>query len=243
MEADEAVATGVSLGGLAAGAAISLVPIVGGPASAVIAYLSNIPAARRVDRILSEIQEDIRRISVRLEDIDPAVTDSEEFNAALMRVIRVSLETADEAKRASLRHALLNGYILEVGEERDQFLALVAAYEPWHITVLSAVSDLMQGRGEMLDSAATQVARHLGESLDAPVIRGAIRDLAGDGLLNESVVGRVKEQNVGHNQWTGPKTESRVVEERFHSISKRGTAFLAFIADPDREVAAAGGGS
>lgn len=232
MDADEANAKGAELAGLVVSAAVSAIPFVGGAASVIAQYIGNIPAQRRVERILKALQGDLTRAFEVIDGVELQVIESEEFNAAVFRVVRESLETADESKRQQLRNALINGYVRPGSDERDRFLALVAKYEPWHARVLDALQTTMRGRDRLLDSAASHISGSLGGSLDYATVRDALQDLVSDGLAVESTVGEVREQSRGSIPGRQPRTEQIVVQKKFHNITERGSQFLLFVRTP-----------
>lgn len=238
MNADEANAKGAERAGLVVAIAVSSIPVLGGPASVVAQYIGNIPGQRRVQRILDALQADLARAFEQLDETTLQVLESEEFNAAIFRVLRESMETADESKRESLRNALINGYVMGTFDERDRFLALVGTYGPLHAQVLGALASIMSTRDHLLDNAVSHISRHLGDSHEHSNIRAALQDLVADGLAAESSAGEVREQVRRTNEWQRPKTEQIIVQTRYHTITARGREFLQFVRSPSGEGAA-----
>lgn len=90
-------------------AALSLVPIVGGPMAVIANTALGSAVQRRQARILVELRDDLTRLQQSgLVVFDEGLADSEAFQAALQRTIRQLLESDSDDKRALLRKALLN---------------------------------------------------------------------------------------------------------------------------------------
>ncbi|MCR6492085.1 hypothetical protein [Cellulomonas sp. P24] len=235
MDRDAANAKGAELAGLTVATAVSAIPIFGGPAAVVAQYFGSIPAQQRVARILEELRCDVTRAFEELDGLQLGVLESEEFNAATMRVVRESLETADETKRQYLRNGLVNGYVAGEVDQRDRFLALIGAYEPSHVVVLRTLMTIEAGRTERVDNAQMLIARALSGSLAENAVWPLLRDLVGDGLVWEINDGRVTDEWVG----SSPKKQSVVKPTIYHGVDPRGLAFLAFLDSPFDGAAAA----
>lgn len=216
-------------------AAVSMIPIVGGPAAVIVNRSFGSAVQRRNERIFAEIATEVELLLQRVEAIEPAaVLASEEFQAAVHRAFRAAQETPSDDKRKLLRNALLNGYVaVEVIPQRDAFMSIMTRYEPEHVLVLRAIRTLMVGRSEMLEHAASRVADQLKGSLTHESVSACLQDLVGDGLVSESTENRVQEINVGISRIYGtPQTRQVAKVTAWHSISAQGEAFLGFVEDP-----------
>jgi hypothetical protein len=232
MGTNEANAKGAELVGLVVASAVSAIPLVGGPLTVVASYFGNMPMQRRFEKLLDKLQVDVTQLYEQLGSVDSTMLESEPFNAALTRVVRVSLETASDSKREALRNALLNGYIKGGFSERDRFLALVAEYESPHLVVLEALQSLMKGRDRALDHAAESITRHLRDEVEQATVWTCLNDLVADGLVSRIVDGEVSTVNVGFDKWNQWQTRQALRETHFHLVSERGETFLAFVASP-----------
>ena len=216
-------------------AAVSMIPIVGGPAAVVVNRSFGSAVQRRNERIFAEIATEVELLLQRVEAIEPAaVLASEEFQAAVHRAFRAAQETPSDDKRKLLRNALLNGYVaVEVIPQRDAFMSIMTRYEPEHVLVLRAIRTLMVGRSEMLEHAASRVVDQLEGSLAHEPVSACLRELVGDGLVSESTENRVQDINVGISRIYGtPQTRQVAKVTAWHSISTQGEAFLDFVEDP-----------
>lgn len=232
MDANKANAKGAELAGLVLASAVSAIPLVGGPLTVVASYFGNMPMQRRFEKLLDSLQADVTQLYEQMESVDSTILESEPFNAALTRVVRVSLETANDSKREALRNALLNGYIKGGFSERDRFLALVAEYESAHLVVLGALQSLMKGRDRALDHAPETITRHLRDEVERATVWTCLNDLVADGLVSRIVDGEVSTENVGVDKLNQLQTRQALRETRYHLVSERGETFLAFVASP-----------
>jgi hypothetical protein len=219
-------------------AAVSMIPVVGGPAAVAVNRSFGSAVQRRNERIFAEIATDVELLVQRLDSLEPdALVASEEFQAAVHRVFRAAQETPSDDKRKLLRSALLNGYIAaDAAPQRDAFLSMMARYQPEHVLVLQTLRTLMVGRETMLEHAASRIADRLEGSLAHESVRACLRELVNDGLVSESTENRVEEINVGMPRPYGPPQTRQVAKTTaWHSISAQGEAFLDFVADPFHE--------
>lgn len=216
-------------------AAVSMIPVVGGPAAVIVNRSFGSAVQRRNERIFAEIATDVELLVQRLDRIEPdALLASEEFQAAVHRTFRAAQETPSDDKRKLLRNALLNGYVAnDVVPQRDVFLSIMARYQPEHVLVLQTIRTLMVGRETMLEHAASAISHRLEGSLAHESVRACLRELVNDGLASESTENRVEEINVGIPRPYGhPQTRQVAKTTAWHSISPQGEAFLDFVADP-----------
>lgn len=216
-------------------AAVSMIPVVGGPAAVMVNRSFGSAVQRRNERIFAEIAADVELLMQRLEIMDTdAVLESEAFQAAVHRAFRAAQETPRDDKRKLLRNALLNGYVMsDVIPQRDRFMSITARYAPEHIVVLQALRTLMVGRTEMLEYAVSNIADHLDRSVTYESVRACLRELVDDGLAKESSENRVEEVNAGFSRVHMTPQKRQVAKTiTWHSVSEDGAAFLDFVADP-----------
>jgi hypothetical protein len=224
------------IAGIAVATGLSIVPIVGGPASVAAAYFATMPMQRRTEKILTEIQNDIARLYERDSALDVSMLHSEEFMAALFRTAIAAQESASDSKRKVLRNALLNGYVKSAApRERDFYLGLATRYEPGHLAILDCMRSLMVGRTTLLDHAVSEIQRTLGDIASDLPVRAYLQDLVNDGLVYEQADREVTEETQPQQQWARSTSRQVVRETRHHSVAPRGNEFLAFIADSHAE--------
>lgn len=214
-------------------AAVSIVPLVGGPSAVILNRAFGSAVQRRNERILAELAEDVQLLIARLDLADPdTVLASEDFQAAVHRTLRAAQETASDEKRKLLRNGLLNGFVTDsTMPQRDQFMALMVRYQPEHVAVLGSIAALMEGRSEMLTHAATQIHDDLNEVMTFSSVLLCSRELVADGLAFESSESRVKEVN-SLGRYGSPRTHQVAETTVWTSISDNGKEFLDFVTDP-----------
>ncbi|MBF4592371.1 hypothetical protein ITJ58_01235 [Curtobacterium flaccumfaciens] len=119
-------------------AAISSIPIVGGPAAVLTNRILGSAVQRRQARILVELRDDLTRLQQSgLVAFDQDLAESEPFQAALQRSVRQLLESDSDDKRALLRNALLNR-IVGV-DDPDRFADALERVHPRDVVMLQLV--------------------------------------------------------------------------------------------------------
>lgn len=227
-------------GAAAIEAAVSMVPIVGGPSAVFLNRTFGSAIQRRNERLLLEVAADVERMIEQLALADPEkVLASEDFEAAVHRTLRASQETSSDEKRKLLRNALLNGFVAgDAQSQREQFMAAMVRYQAEHVAVLRAIQSLMEGRSTMLEGAATQVHDGLSEAITFSTVLVCLRELVADGMASESVENQVKEIN-SRTRLGQPQSRQVVNQKVWHSVSASGEAFIEFVTDPFAEAPAA----
>lgn len=211
-------------------AAVSMIPIAGGPLAVVVNRAFGSAVERRLERDIAELREDLDAV-VRAHDIpDPAARLSrDEFVAAMYTVVPALQATSFSEKRKLLRNALINGTVIGNWDDyrRESFLRQMASYDPLHVQILKYAASLaefketeMPETGVWRDLVSLIVDKLLQsrEELRA-VVQRAVNQLATDGLLTQAQPQTRGLQNLGE-------------PSRPDSISPLGQDFLAFVADP-----------
>jgi len=128
----------------AAKAALSAVPVVGGPAAELFALVLASPLEKRRDAWLQEIYESLKRLEqqvsgFKIEDLSK----NEVFVSATIQATQIALRTHQEEKREALRNALLNVIRDKSLEEETQifFFALIDLFTVTHLEVLRLFAD------------------------------------------------------------------------------------------------------
>lgn len=215
--------------------AVSLIPIVGGPAAVAVNRAFGSAVQRRNERLYLELTERVEAVAERLESAEASRRlESDSFLAAAHRVIRTSQETAGAEKRKLLQNALLNGYLLdEAPSERETFLSTMSRYTAEHVIVLQAMKEIMTDRTETLQAANSVISDHLNNAVTTVVIGQCLDDLVADRLLTRSTNQSVEEVRLGPRQsWQQPQTQQRVRTDTRYNFAERGNRFLSFLKDP-----------
>ena len=215
---------------LAIKAALSALPVLGGPAAELFAVIIAPPLARRRDEWLQGLAEGIAALKERIADFSPeSLANNEAFVSVTMQASRAALQTHQKEKLEALRNGVLNVAAGRAPDEDEQavFLWYIETLTTWHIRMLQffeAPMRMAAARGARTDySFAGALAQSLEEVF--PDLRGRrefydqiARDLQARGFLNSSA-------DVLHVMMTG----SGMGAKRTTDTADR---FLAFIASP-----------
>ncbi|MDB6425898.1 hypothetical protein [Curtobacterium sp. 20TX0008] len=211
------------IGGAVLEAAISLVPIVGGPTAVLTNRILGSAVQRRQARILVELRDDLTRLQDSgLVVFDEALAESEPFQASLQRIIRQLLESDSDDKRTLLRNALLNRTIgvddpgrfdeaLDRVQAGDVVLLAEIADDVLAYGLISTVPEAWAESEDLIRSERTKRLLRLGliQDLQDPV--GEMKH-----ILDAAAQGR-------------PASHSTTSK---HGVSPLGRSFLAYVADP-----------
>jgi hypothetical protein len=124
-------------------AALSAVPIVGGPAAELLAALIAPPIERRRQEWMESIGRGLADLRSRDLVALEALADNQVFLDTVLQASQVAIRTADVDKRAALRNAVLNAALPNPPEESLQtmFLSLIDQFTPWHLRILKLFQD------------------------------------------------------------------------------------------------------
>lgn len=123
-------------------AAVSVVPLAGGPAAELFDLL-RIPAAKRQYTWLADVAERLKKLEgekrLRIED----VVESDAFVSATIRALEAARRTSEDEKRAALRNAVLNVALAKSPDEAltQMFLDWIDRFAGWHLLLLKAFDD------------------------------------------------------------------------------------------------------
>jgi hypothetical protein len=215
---------------LAVKAALSALPVGGGPAAELFAFLIAPPLARRRDDWLQSLADGLEGLKKKVDHFDPAsLANSPAFVSATLQASRAAIQTHQYEKLDALRNAVLNVAAGRSTDEDEQamFLGYVETLTGWHLRMLKFFEAPMQmaaACGARTDySFAGALAQPLEEVYPALCGRRDFydqitRDLVGRGFLNSS-------PDVLHSMMTG----SGMSAKRTTEMADR---FLAFISSP-----------
>lgn len=127
---------------LAAKAAVSMIPLLGGPAAEVFAALIQPPLEKRRDEWMHSVSEVLKELSERGIDIDELRKD-ENFIDTVFQTTQIALRNHQASKREALRNAIRNtGLDREPNELlRHIFLQYVDLFSPEHLLILQLFSN------------------------------------------------------------------------------------------------------
>lgn len=211
-------------------AALSALPIAGGPAAELFATIIAPPLARRRDEWLQALADGIGALQEKIAGFDVgSLSNNEAFVSVALQASRAAIQTHQTEKLEALRNAVLNVAAGRAPAEDEQtmFLGYVETLTAWHLRMLKFFENPMgmaAARGARTDySIAGSLSQPLHDVY--PDLRDRrdfydqiTRDLASRGFLNSSA-------DVLHTMMTG----SGMNAKRTTEIADR---FLAFIASP-----------
>jgi hypothetical protein len=210
-------------------AAVSLVPVVGGPAQVVFENVFTAPLEKRKQAWLEQLAIAVEELQARIKDLTPEkLAENEVFVTVTMQASQIALRNHQQSKLDALRNAVVNSALPNSPEENEQliFLRLVDQLTPLHVRVLSLLNDPaswmavnnMQNPGWGMGGVSTVVEYCL------PEVRGrketyeqVVRDLQSEGLLSQG-------QFLNVTMTGGGMLQSRSTE--------RGKQFMKFISAP-----------
>jgi len=120
-------------------AGLSAIPIVGGPAAELFAYVVVPPLTKRRDEWLQSIADGLKALEEKVENFSiESLSENEDFVTILMEASYLAVRNHQKEKIESLRNAVLNA-ALEAPEEQAQAILLqfLAVATPWHLRVLT----------------------------------------------------------------------------------------------------------
>jgi len=124
-------------------AAISAVPVVGGPAAELFTWLLMPPWERRRNDWMQRVAEAVRRLEQEHGRATEDLQNDESFTTTVMHATQVALRNHEEEKLNALRNAVLNAGLPEPPDAslQQMFLNWVDAFTVWHLRILSVVDD------------------------------------------------------------------------------------------------------
>ena len=211
-------------------AALSALPIAGGPAAELFATIIAPPLARRRDAWLRGLADGIDALREKIAGFDAgSLANNEEFVSVALQASRAAIQTHQTEKLEALRNAVLNVAAGRAPAEDEQmmFLGYVETLTAWHLRMLKFFESPMgmaTARGARTDySIVGSLSQPLHDVY--PDLRDRrdfydqiTRDLASRGFLNSS-------PDILHTMMTGSGMNAKHTTE----IADR---FLAFIASP-----------
>jgi len=181
---------------LAVKAALSALPVAGGPAAELFAAIIAPPLARRRDEWLQSLADALAMLQERVQGFRAeSLADQEEFVSAALQASHAAMRTHQKEKIEALRNTVLNVALGRAPDEDLQavFLGYVETLTTWHIRILrffEAPLRLAAQRGRRTDYVIGAALAPVLEDC-FPELRGErdfydqiVRDLAARGFLN-----------------------------------------------------------
>ena len=125
-------------------AAVSAVPVVGGPAAELISSIITPPFEKRKMEWIVGIAERLRQLEKKVEGLSPeTLSQNDSFVTTVLEATQVAVRTHQEEKLEALRNAVTNSALPEAPTDDLQriFLNYIADLTPWHLRVLNFFDD------------------------------------------------------------------------------------------------------
>lgn len=211
-------------------AALSALPVVGGPAAELFGAIIAPPLAHRRDEWLQSLADGIQALQESVAGLTPeSLASNEAFVSAALQASRAAVQTHQKDKLEALRNAVLNVAAGRAPNEDEQamFLWYIETLTTWHVRMLKFFEAPMRMAAAVGARTDYPLAGALSQMIEGiyPELRGRrdfydqiARDLKTRGFLNSA-------DDVLHTMMTG----SGLAAKRTTEIADR---FLAFIKSP-----------
>jgi hypothetical protein len=167
-------------------AAVSTVPVAGGPAAELFSFLVAAPAAKRRTQWIESRAARLQSVEERIPGLLASLPDREEWVTAAAHAAQVVTRTHQQEKLEALRNAVVNvatGAAPEV-DRQMMFLAWIDSFTPTHLLVLRIAAE---GEGRTHASPPSQFSTVRAELADDRGFSDAIvSDLTTRGLLADA---------------------------------------------------------
>ena len=125
-------------------AGLSTVPVLGGPAAALLDLVIQPQIDKRRTEWLNLIAERLAKLEERVDGFQLAdLADHPAFTSAILQASAVALRNHDDEKLAALRNAVLNVAVSSTAgeDEHELFISLIDTFTPWHLRILAFLAD------------------------------------------------------------------------------------------------------
>jgi hypothetical protein len=128
-------------------AALSAVPVVGGPIAELVGTYISPPLIRRRDQWMESIADGLRELEARSDGFKLSdLSENETFITAVMHATRAALGSHQKEKLTALRNIVLNSTLPGAPDDDTQlmFLSIVDGLTPWHLKILQFLVDPLE---------------------------------------------------------------------------------------------------
>lgn len=216
-------------------ATLSMVPVAGGPLTAVWAAVVGAAYEKRREQWQREITEAVQDLLDQVDELTPeSLAANPDFLDALVHATMTATATGQQEKLAALRNAVLNSALPSDLDSDSQamFLRYVRDFTPSHLRLL-----------KLLDDPQTWFAEHgipwpdmmMGGAVGKVVVEGGMPEMAGQSELYNRLFTDLQAAGLTINGGIGgpmlgtTMTGQGLTQQR---TTETGRAFLRFITDP-----------
>lgn len=209
-------------------AALSAVPVVGGPATELFSAIIEPPLTRRRNEWIERIAAAVRELQDKVEGLTPeSLSQNESFVTTLLHATQVASRSHQEEKLEALRNAVMNAVLPGSPEEDQQriFLTYIDDLTPWHLRVLAFFDNPLDW-GEKHD--ITFPSWRSGGPAD--VLEHSFAELKGNRIFYDQLVRDLQARGLLSEGWLHTMmTATGMFASRTTDLGK---SFLAFISEP-----------
>jgi hypothetical protein len=210
-------------------AIVSAVPAAGGPLQVAFENVFSSPLERRKEAWLEQLAAVVAEVQERVEDLTPdKLAANEVFVTVAMQASQIAIRNHQQAKLEALRNAVLNSVLPQPPHENEQmiFLRLIDQLTPWHLRVLSLLSNPI--RWMELNAV---VNPNWGGGGVSTVVEHCLPDLRGQRDTYDQIVRDLQAEGLlGQGQFMHvTMTGNGMLQSR---TTDRGTRFIRFITAP-----------
>jgi hypothetical protein len=178
-------------------AAVSGVPIVGGPAAELVGMVFGPPLEKRREKWMDDLATVVEELQDKVEGLTPEkLSQDEAFVTVALRATEIAIRTHQQEKLDALRNAVRNtGLRIHLDETVQQiFLNHVDTLTPWHLRVLKVFQD-----PHAWAQAHNINFPNWGAGSPSAVLEVALPDLAGNREFYDQLVSDLKQRGLMTN--------------------------------------------
>jgi len=125
-------------------AILSAIPVVGGPAAELFAFIFAPPLERRRDEWVKTVAEAVDELREKVAEITPeSLSHNDSFITAAIHASQIAMRSHQQEKLEALRNAVQNSALPSAPEDdlKLMFLELIDTLTPWHLRILKLLSN------------------------------------------------------------------------------------------------------
>jgi hypothetical protein len=125
-------------------AAVSAVPVAGGPAAELLGIIFGPSLEKRREKWLEQLADAVKEVQGKVAELTPEkLSQNEAFISTALRATEIAVRTHQEEKLEALRNAVVSAALPDAPNETLQqiFLNHVDSLTPWHMRILAFFDD------------------------------------------------------------------------------------------------------
>jgi hypothetical protein len=205
-------------------AAVSAVPVVGGPAAELIGFIFGPPLERRRKAWLDTLADAVKEVQGRVGELTPEkLSEDAAFITTAMHATEVAMRTHQQEKLDALRNAVINAALPTAPDEtvRHTFLSYIDDLTPSHLRILKYFDD----PSEWFRSRGMPVPQ-LYSGSPSQLLEQAMPELKGKQAFYDVIVAGLEQRKLMGGSIHGMVTAAGILAQRSTPF---GREFLSFI--------------